>query len=513
MSEHGGGGAITVTEMVATLGAKINRGEWKDVQAAIELLFGALEHAFHAVEGAVEKVIEPIREVAAEGDDIQTLSDQLGIATGALQELSGAAVLADANSESLTTGLRTLARTAFDAAQGGGEAADALAGITLKDSAGQLRSLEGIFTDFSEKIRKTTSHTEQLALAQKVLGRGGRELLPMLQLGAAGIASLREEVRESGEVLSEEAVHAGAAWDDAQKKLTASLHGLRNIYASPAAIEAFTHIYDALRKIASTTAARDLFAALGSAVTVVLRGVAALAEAFATWLGEHPEALLNALRMAALVLGVALTDLALTSLPAIASALAAGLPAILGWAAGLGALYLVADDLRAFQEGGDSLIGRIKKWLEVPVERTGLAGLLQDLFQALTGKLPADSWIYAVDDIIASIQHRLEGLQPVIDYLAGKPTTRMADLGIGGFVGTVRAGETPAEAATRLGGTYSGPDANVRRPANINSSVIVNVAAGTDAPGVATAVTDAMNSWWHEQVDATGVSLEGVAAP
>jgi len=145
---------------------------------------------------------------AKSAEQIDLLSKQTGISRVELQKLAYAASAEGANIEVLATGIARLSRNMYDASKGTGEAVDAFKnlGISIKDSAGNLRSADDVLGDIAEKFKSMPNDTERSAAAMKLLGRGGAQLIPFLRMGKEGIEELKKEAVALGYVLDEQTI-------------------------------------------------------------------------------------------------------------------------------------------------------------------------------------------------------------------------------------------------------------------------------------------------------------------
>lgn len=159
---------------------------------------------------AVAGAAVAVRQYIKMGDELDKMSKRTGVSVEALSELKQAAILSGASGEQLEKGFAGLSRSLFDAGRGSKEAEDALkaAGVTLKELQGL--SPEDQMTRIAEGLKGITDESTRGAVAQRIFGRAGRQLLPMLREGAAGMDDLRKQARDAGLTMSTEAA-AGAA--------------------------------------------------------------------------------------------------------------------------------------------------------------------------------------------------------------------------------------------------------------------------------------------------------------
>lgn len=162
------------------------------------------------------------------GDQIAKASTKTGIAAEEISGLRWAAEQSGVGFDSLVTAMSRMARTAYDASQGTGEAAKAYAalGISVTDAAGNLRGGKDLFVEIAEKIKNTANPAERAALSMQVFGRAGADLLPLLMTGAGGIEELTAQAEKLGLVMSEEDAKAAEELNDALEALQAGFRGV-----------------------------------------------------------------------------------------------------------------------------------------------------------------------------------------------------------------------------------------------------------------------------------------------
>ncbi len=99
-------------------------------------------------------------------------------------------------------------------------------GIVTKDATGHARPLNDIILDLADKFQKMPAGTERTALAMKLFGKSGADMLPFLARGKDGIKALMDQTEEYGQVLSQEQVQAAKDAVEAHRKLDAAVQGL-----------------------------------------------------------------------------------------------------------------------------------------------------------------------------------------------------------------------------------------------------------------------------------------------
>ena len=113
--------------------------------------------------------------------------------------------------------LQRFTRRATEAAQGTGEAKDALAqmGIALRDQSGSLRRSEDLLGDVADAFARIEDPAERVRLAFKLFDSEGVALVNLLSGGSGALEQMRERARDLGIVLDEHLVRdAGRARDE-----------------------------------------------------------------------------------------------------------------------------------------------------------------------------------------------------------------------------------------------------------------------------------------------------------
>lgn len=156
------------------------------------------------------------------GDEIQKLSIRLGASTEALSELRLVADRSGVAFNTMTMALQRQGRRLGEAAQGFGEARNALK--TLNLDAAELIKLP--VDEQLEVIADALSNVEnefvRNSLAMKIWDSEGLKMVQMTKDGAEGIRALRKEAQDLGLTLSQDQANAMAQAKDAIANMTAA---------------------------------------------------------------------------------------------------------------------------------------------------------------------------------------------------------------------------------------------------------------------------------------------------
>ena len=154
------------------------------------------------------------RQFAKMGDEVDKISKRTGVSAEALSELGFAAEQAGANMPALEKGIRTMQRSINDLGRDLSTQVDAFTdlGLTMKDLDGL--SPEDQFKRIADAISKLDDPTKKAALALMIFGRAGTQLLPMMNLGIAGMEAYQDQARALGLTISTDAAGAAAVFTD-----------------------------------------------------------------------------------------------------------------------------------------------------------------------------------------------------------------------------------------------------------------------------------------------------------
>ena len=446
MADSSGGGVLR--QVVALFGVKWDQSAAKQVDSGINQLAHKLEglghwvaHAFgvHAIESFVESTI-------AGADQIVKDSKRIGISADELEVWQFAATRSGVSAEALQVSLARLQRSAFEAANGGKQAAEGFRflGISVKNTNGQLKSPTKLFYETAQAISATSDPSRKAALAMRVFGRGGATLLPLLNEGQAGLEELRKRFEELGGGFSTEFLENSEKSQDAIEDFETSLTGLKG-----ALLESLLPVLT------------RFFSTLGTMVGAFKKSAEGT----------------NIFKAALITLGAIASVLAL-------KLVAPFLPAIIA----IGLITLAVDELITTWEGGDTLL---RDFIDGMFGVGATAALVQGVKAAWDGLVSSITAAYRVmQPIFASINKFFQDHPFAKDlvsggglFAVGKATGLIggnANKGaaLGGFLG----GSQTAQIPTRNGSnavTEGSPTASV------TNGTVINVHGVTDPKAVA----------------------------
>lgn len=224
-----------------------------------------------------------IKTTANAGDAVSKLSQKTGISTELLSSYKLAADLADTSLEGFATGMRGLARVMNDANTGLAEsqrAFDAI-GVSYADADGKLRPLNDVMLDVAERFAEMPDGAQKTATAMELFGRSGMDMIPMLNLGRAGLEANRKEAERLGIVFSTQAGKQAEAFNDSLTTLQAGLKGTYQQLAVSLMPALTSFVAKATDAIAKITAWAKEHPGLAEGIGKVTLGLLALGGALA----------------------------------------------------------------------------------------------------------------------------------------------------------------------------------------------------------------------------------------
>ena len=200
-------------------------GKLKGIANAAKIGATAVAAIGTAVAAAGTAMAKAASDTAAYADNIDKASQKLGVSAEFYQEWEAVLQHSGTSMSSMTATFRTLANAAQDMSADQQAAFEKL-GISINDVANL--STEELFAQVISGLQQMESGTERTAIATDLLGRGAMEMGALLNTSAEDTQKMIDTVHELGGVMSDEAIKAGAAFQDSLQDLKTSLSGLKN---------------------------------------------------------------------------------------------------------------------------------------------------------------------------------------------------------------------------------------------------------------------------------------------
>ena len=181
------------------------------------------------------------KEVAEYGDNIDKMSQKMGISAEAYQEWDAILQHSGTSIDSMSRGMQTLQKNAVNSA----DKFEKL-GITQEQLANM--STEELFSATIAGLQGMGEGAERTALASELLGGSAKELGALLNTSAEDTETMRKRVHELGGVMSNDAVKAAAAYQDALQDMQTGFDGLKRNLVSEF-LPSVTSVMDGLTDI------------------------------------------------------------------------------------------------------------------------------------------------------------------------------------------------------------------------------------------------------------------------
>lgn len=319
-------------------------------------------------------------------DDVGDLAARLGITTDQFQVLKAVADDVGTSVGAIQTGFRTLAGQMKE-----GSKELSTLGVATRNADGSMRSVTDVFWDAGAALGATEDQATRLQLAQKLLGRGGLELLPIFAGGAEAVAKYRAEIEETAVVFDADFIEASDRLAKKQDALGRRWERIRVLLVTTV-LPAFEWLLDVFSKGAVLV---QKFVASGRALQTFMAVVTAF---FLKWASSVRVGTTVVGRLLPLVRGL-LRFLLRFALP-----------------------VLIIDELITLFRGGDTLIGRfIDKLFGIGTATKFVEGC-KVAFQSLVDTLVIVlQWLGIVEgkpaDLEAAFLRASEGIGKTFDAL------------------------------------------------------------------------------------------------
>ncbi len=212
--------------------------DMKDTESAAEKLGGALKEGLakgaelaaagisamaNAAKDAVEGIINAAAETAKYGDNIDKMSQKLGMSSDAYQEWSFIMEHSGSDIDKMTTSMKTLADAVQEPTEKSTAAFEKL-GISIEDA--KNMSQEDLFSATITALQSMESGTERTALATDLLGKSAMDLGALLNTSAEDTEEMRKQVHELGGIMDKDAVKTSAQFQDSLQNVKTAISGI-----------------------------------------------------------------------------------------------------------------------------------------------------------------------------------------------------------------------------------------------------------------------------------------------
>lgn len=411
---------MALKELLVSFGVEVDAKALTGVEGKITgLMSGLKKLGGLLIGGAVVKGIGSfIKNQVDFADNLQTTADKLGVSADELQRFHFAADKLDVPIDSATNALKFLNKNLGEAANGNATAAESFRqlGVETKNSDGSLRSSVDIMGDAADSFASMADQGKKTALAMKLFGKGGVDMIPMLNSGGAAVRELMGGVDDLGGTMSADYMKSVNDADNAMKDFGYASN-LAKSKITQALLPAFTALVKYAVKLTGTF--NKLVNEMG--------GLNRIFAVFGLMIGAFMIVKLNNLIRTAGGVGKAMK-----------SAFGLGIKEMLV----IGSIILLAlvlEDLFTFIKGGDSVIGDLFEKFMGHDEALKFAQQLRDVWSQLqdsfteVGPLLATVMTQLGPVFAQALPYLVKGLEQVIKLVASAVAL------FGGLVGAIGA--------------------------------------------------------------------------
>lgn len=271
----------------------------KDAEAtgkAIGVAFGA------AVVGAAAGLFYMVKSSIDAADHLNDLAQKTGIAADTLGGLGFAGKQAGIDLDSVAAGAGKLNKSLAEAAAGGKEASEAFTalGISVKDASGQTKKADVVIAEIADKFQGYADGPEKAALALRLFGKAGANMIPLLNGGGAAIQGQIDYFKRYSGV-TVETTKAADQFNDQLAKLSL----LTGAFGKILTAELLTPLAAVAQRLLESKEQGDGFASAARGIKDALVGLATVASFVVESLSAISDRLTGIIRK-----GEALSDLA-----------------------------------------------------------------------------------------------------------------------------------------------------------------------------------------------------------
>lgn len=163
--------------------------------------------------------ISGIKKLVDEMDYVGKASKRIGVSAEEFQKIAFASRRTGSTNENVERAFKKMQQTIYDASKGLKTYQQYLTdlGLTYQDLAG--KSPEKQFSILADKLNQVEDATTRAALAQKIFGRAGTNIMPMI----GEYNDLKKEFEDIGGIVSNEAVKAAEDFKDSLENISSSI--------------------------------------------------------------------------------------------------------------------------------------------------------------------------------------------------------------------------------------------------------------------------------------------------
>lgn len=206
-------------------GAKGQLGKFSSFAKGAFLAVAAAGLAVATAMGAM------VKSAINSADEMSKTAQKAGVTVESLSRLAYAGNLSDVSLETLSGSLIKLSKGMAEIAAGKGaevEAAFDALGVSALNLDGSMRAPDDVLKDIADKFAAMPDGAQKSALAVKLFGKSGAELIPLLNGGSAGLKQMADEADRFGITLDTKTAKSAEEFNDQLTRLQAMFQGIAN---------------------------------------------------------------------------------------------------------------------------------------------------------------------------------------------------------------------------------------------------------------------------------------------
>lgn len=211
---------------------------------------------------------------ANSAEEIQNVSDRLGISTRNFQVLQYAATQSGVSLKKLEPALTKFSLNLGESAEGTTQFSRVMQslGVSIKDSKGNLLSMDAILPKLADRLSKIKDPALRNKIAVELFGKEGVKFAQILQGGAEGLEKFAKEADDLGLILGEDAIKAGADFNNQWEAIGLMMKNIRDVIGIELVPVFKTFLIEVAKAFKDSKPTIILFAkALGEALPSVLQ--------------------------------------------------------------------------------------------------------------------------------------------------------------------------------------------------------------------------------------------------
>jgi TP901 family phage tail tape measure protein len=199
--------------------AQFNAG-LKQVQSRIDRFAGKMRMVGAAISAVGTGIAVAVKGQLNAADEMSKAAQKFGVPIKELSTLKYAAELSGVSLDQMGTALGALSRNMVNS-----EKKFASLGISVRDANGEMRPTADVLGEIADVLKDMPDGAEKSALAMSLMGKSGRDMIPLLNQGSDAIRRMQEEARAMGLEISQETGTAAEQFNDNLTRLSSTVSG------------------------------------------------------------------------------------------------------------------------------------------------------------------------------------------------------------------------------------------------------------------------------------------------